>query len=105
LPRCNRRFDEIVAAAVVTHDSGWRIAQASAQSVIIDGPLVGAKGFAGSDATVGRVIAHLVERCLVQPVVALRTIPHAAKRRFASRLRRTSNQTGPAASCNPTPCS
>lgn len=54
------------------------------------GPLVRAEGFEVSDSTVGRIIAHLVERGVVQPVPTLRRRPHArrwtAKRRFAARL-------------------
>jgi putative transposase len=56
------------------------------------GPLVRAEGFAASDSTVGRIIAHLVGRGVVQPVPTLRRRPHArrwtAKRRFAQRLPR-----------------
>jgi hypothetical protein len=36
------------------------------------GPLVRAEGFAASDSTVGRIIAHLVSRGVVQPVPTLR---------------------------------
>lgn len=54
------------------------------------GPLVRAEGFTASDSTVGRIIAHLVERGVVEPVPTLRRRPHArrwtAKRRFAARL-------------------
>lgn len=54
------------------------------------GPLIRAEGFTASDSTVGRIIAHLVERGVVQPVPTLRKRPHArrwtAKRRFAARL-------------------
>ena len=56
------------------------------------GPLVRAEGFCVSDATVGRIIASLVARGVVDPVPALRRRPHArrwtAKRRFAKRLPR-----------------
>jgi putative transposase len=54
------------------------------------GPLVRAEGFAVSDSTVGRIIAHLVARSVVEPVPTLKRRPHArrwtAKRRFAARL-------------------
>lgn len=54
------------------------------------GPLVRAEGFETSDSTVGRIIAHLVQRGVVQTVPTLRKRPHArrwtAKRRFAARL-------------------
>jgi transposase InsO family protein len=54
------------------------------------GPLVRAEGFQASDATAGRIIAHLVERGVVQKVPALRKRSHARrwtpKRRFAVRL-------------------
>jgi len=54
------------------------------------GPLVRAEGFTASDATVGRIIGHLVQRGVVEPVPTLRRRPHArrwtAKRRFAARL-------------------
>ena len=56
------------------------------------GPLIRAEGFAVSDMTVGRIIAHLVARGVVEPVPALRRRPYArrwtAKRRFARRLPR-----------------
>lgn len=56
------------------------------------GPLVRAEGFAASDSTVGRIIAHLVSRGVIQPVPSLRRRPHArrwtARRRFAQRLPR-----------------
>ena len=56
------------------------------------GPLVRAEGFAASDATVGRIIASLVARGVVEPVPTLRRRPYArrwtAKRRFARRLPR-----------------
>ena len=57
------------------------------------GPLVRGEGFAVcSDATVGRIIASLVARGLVEPVPTLRRRPYArrwtAKRRFARRLPR-----------------
>ena len=64
------------------------------------GPLVRERGFAVSDATVGRIIAELVARGAVQPVPALRRRPYArrwtAKRRFARRLPRdlTANEPG-----------
>jgi transposase InsO family protein len=54
------------------------------------GPLVRAEGFTASDATVGRIIAHLVKRGVVQEVPALRKRSQprrwTAKRRFALRL-------------------
>ena len=54
------------------------------------GPLVRAEGFAVSDATVGRILASLVKRGLVQPVPALRRRPRAhrwsARRHWAVRL-------------------
>lgn len=56
------------------------------------GPLVRAEGFAASDSTVGRIIASLVHRGVVDAVATLRRRPHArkwsAKRRFAVRLPR-----------------
>jgi putative transposase len=56
------------------------------------GPLLRAQGFAVSDATVGRILAALVARGVVEPVAALRRRPYArrwtAKRRFAQRLPR-----------------
>lgn len=56
------------------------------------GPLLRAEGFAASDATVGRIIASLVARGVVEPVPTLRRRPYArrwtAKRRFAQRLPR-----------------
>lgn len=56
------------------------------------GPLVRAQGFAVSDATVGRIIASLVARGVVEPVPTLRKRRGArrwsAKRRFAVRLPR-----------------
>ena len=56
------------------------------------GPLVRAEGFPVSDATVGRIIARLVARGVVEPVPTLRRRPYArrwtAKRRFARRLPR-----------------
>jgi putative transposase len=54
------------------------------------GPLLRAQGFAVSDATVGRIIASLVERGVVAPVPSLRRRTHrwSAKRRFAVRLPR-----------------
>jgi hypothetical protein len=42
------------------------------------GPLLRADGFAASDPTVGRIIASLVERGVVEPVPALRRRPHGA---------------------------
>lgn len=54
------------------------------------GPLARAEGFKTSDATVGRIIGHLVRRGVVQEVPALRKRSHARrwtqKRRFAVRL-------------------
>lgn len=54
------------------------------------GPLVRAEGLVASDATVGRIIAALVARGVVQPVPTLRRRPHArrcsTRRRFAVRL-------------------
>jgi transposase InsO family protein len=54
------------------------------------GPLVRAEGFQASDGTVGRIIARLVERGVVQKVLTLRKRSHARrwtpKRRFAVRL-------------------
>ena len=64
------------------------------------GPLALEQGFAVSDATVGRIIAQLVARGAVQPVLTLRRRPYArrwtAKRRFAQRLPRdpTANEPG-----------
>jgi len=56
------------------------------------GPLLRAEGFSVSDATVGRIIASLVARGVVEPVPTLRRRPYArrwtAKRRFARRLPR-----------------
>lgn len=56
------------------------------------GPLVRAEGFAASDATVGRILASLVARGVVEPVPVLRRRPYArrwtARRRFARRLPR-----------------
>jgi putative transposase len=54
------------------------------------GPLLRQQGFTVSDATVGRILASLVERGVVQPVPALRCRSHrwSAKRRFAVRLPR-----------------
>jgi transposase len=56
------------------------------------GPLLRAEGFGVSDATVGRLLAELVERGVVQAVPTLRRRPYArrwtAKRRFARRLPR-----------------
>lgn len=56
------------------------------------GPLVRAEGFAVSDATVGRILAELVARGVVEAVPTLRRRPYArrwtAKRRFARRLPR-----------------
>jgi len=56
------------------------------------GPLLRAEGFQVSDASVGRIIADLVRRGVVQAVPALRKRPYArrwtAKRRFARRLPR-----------------
>ena len=54
------------------------------------GPLVRAQGFTASDATVGRIIARLAERGVVQKVPDLRKRSHprrwTPKRRFAVRL-------------------
>lgn len=54
------------------------------------GPLLRAEGFAVSDATVGRIIAHLVARGAVEPVAARRRRRHAhrwsPRRRHAARL-------------------
>jgi putative transposase len=64
------------------------------------GPLVREQGFALSAATVGRIIAQLVARGAVQPVLTLRRRPYArrwtAKRHFAQRLPRdlTANEPG-----------
>jgi len=56
------------------------------------GPLLRAEGFAVSDATVGRILADLVKRGVVEAVPTLRRRPYArrwtAKRRFARRLPR-----------------
>jgi len=56
------------------------------------GPLVRAEGFKVSDPTVGRIIASLVARGVVESVPALRRRPYArrwtTKRRFAQRLPR-----------------
>jgi putative transposase len=56
------------------------------------GPLLRSQGFAVSDATVGRILADLVARGVVEPVPTLRRRPYArrwtAKRRFAQRLPR-----------------
>ena len=56
------------------------------------GPPPRAEGFKISDAAVGRIIADLVARGVVQAVPVLRKRPHArrwtAKRRFARRLPR-----------------
>ena len=43
------------------------------------GPLVREQGFAVSDATVGRIIAQLVARGAVQPVLTLRRRPYARR--------------------------
>ena len=63
------------------------------------GPLIRAEGFTASDATVGRIIAHLVGRRAIQPVVLLRKRSHArrwtAKRRFAVRLPKELKSEGP----------
>lgn len=54
------------------------------------GPLLRDQGFAVSNATVGRIIAHLVERGRVIPVPTLRRRPHSrrwtARRKHAVRL-------------------
>ena len=56
------------------------------------GPLLRARGFAVSDATVGRIITSLVARGVVSPVPGLRRRRHTsrrpARRRFAVRLPR-----------------
>ncbi len=56
------------------------------------GPLVRAEGFTASNSTVGRILADLVARGVVEPVPTLRRRPYArrwtAKRRFARRLPR-----------------
>lgn len=56
------------------------------------GPLVRAEGFRASNATVGRILADLVARGVVQSVPALKRRPYVrrwtAKRRFAHRLPR-----------------
>ena len=44
------------------------------------GPLIRAEGFTASDATVGRIIAHLVGRRAIQPVVLLRKRSHDRQR-------------------------
>ena len=63
------------------------------------GPLLRAEGFPVSDATVGRVLAELVARGVVQAVPTLRRRPYArrwaAKRRFARRLPRDFAATEP----------
>jgi hypothetical protein len=51
------------------------------------GPLAREQGFAVSDATVGRILADLVARSVIEPVPALRR-RWTAKRRFALRLPR-----------------
>ena len=43
------------------------------------GPLVREQGFAVSDATLGRIIAQLVARRAVQPVLTLRRRPYARR--------------------------
>ncbi|MDP1702096.1 MAG: hypothetical protein Q8L53_14210 [Aestuariivirga sp.] len=43
------------------------------------GPLVRVEGFCACDATVGRIIGHLVNRGVVQPVPALRKRSHARR--------------------------
>lgn len=63
------------------------------------GPLVRVEGFEASDATVGRIIGHLVRRGVVQPVPALRKRSYARrwtpKRRFALRLPKDLKATEP----------
>jgi transposase InsO family protein len=63
------------------------------------GPLVRAQGFTASDATVGRIIGHLVGRGVAQPVPALRRRSQARrwtqKRRFAVRLPKHLKATAP----------
>lgn len=54
------------------------------------GPLLRAQGFSVSDATVGRILAHLIARGAVEPVASLRRRRHAhrwsPRRRHALRL-------------------
>jgi putative transposase len=73
------------------------------------GPLLRAEGFEVSDATVGRMLAELVARGVVQAVPTLRRRPHArrwtAKRRFARRLPRGLAVTEPGGSSSSTPSS
>jgi putative transposase len=57
------------------------------------------QGFTASEATVGRILAHLVKRGAIQPVPTLRkaarTRKWAAKRRFAERLPKAAKPTQP----------
>jgi transposase InsO family protein len=57
------------------------------------------EGFTVSEATIGRVLAHLVKRGAIEPVPAMRkavrTRKWAAKRRFAQRLPRSAKATKP----------
>ena len=57
------------------------------------------QGFTASEATVGRILAHLVKRGAIQPVPAMRkgarTRKWAAKRRFAERLPKSAKATKP----------
>jgi putative transposase len=57
------------------------------------------QGFTVSEATIGRILAHLVERGAIQPVPTLRkaarTRKWAAKRRFAERLPKAAKATKP----------
>lgn len=63
------------------------------------GPLVRREGFTTSDATVGRIIAHLVERGVVEPVPFLRRRKGAAARvwtrKHAQRLPKGTKATSP----------
>lgn len=63
------------------------------------GPLIRAEGFKASDATVGRIITHLVDRGVVQKVPTLRKRSYARrwtpKRRFAVRLPKDLKATEP----------
>ncbi|RPI36651.1 MAG: IS481 family transposase [Hyphomicrobiaceae bacterium] len=57
------------------------------------------QGFTASQATVGRILAHLVQRGAIQPVPAIRkaakTRKWSAKRRFAERLPKSAKATKP----------
>jgi putative transposase len=63
------------------------------------GPLLRRQGFAASDATVGRIIAHLVERGVVEPVPTLRRRKGSAarqwRRKHAARLPKGHKPTAP----------